>query len=97
MKTLSKEEIRDFASVQLKNWNIEEKAIQREFVFKEFNEAFSFMTSVALEAEKMNHHPDWTNSYNKVSISLTTHFAGGITKNDLELAAKIEQAYERYS
>ena len=54
------------------------------------------MTSIALEVEKANHHPDWSNSYNKVSISLSTHSAEGITKKDLELAEMIDNTYEKY-
>ena len=54
-------------------------------------DAFGKMASVALEAEKMNHHPDWSNSWNKVNISLITHSAGGLTANDVELATKIQQ------
>lgn len=97
MERLSREEINDHVSVHLKNWTVEDKVIQREFVFKNFTEAFSFMTAVAFAAEKMNHHPDWFNAYNKVSISLTTHSANGITRNDLDLAEKIDKAFERYS
>ena len=94
MERLSKEEINDHVAVHLKNWTVKENAVQREFVFKTFIEAFSFMTAVALVAEKMNHHPDWFNAYNKVNVSLTTHASNGITRNDLELAEKIEKAYK---
>lgn len=64
--------------------------IQKSFTFHNFQEAFGFMTRVALEAEKMNHHPEWTNIYNRVDITLTTHDLGGISPKDIELATKIE-------
>ncbi|HUW80774.1 MAG TPA: 4a-hydroxytetrahydrobiopterin dehydratase [Acidocella sp.] len=65
------------------------KSIHQSFKFTSFAEAWSFMTHVALLAEKMDHHPDWSNSYNKVEISLSTHDAGGVTKKDLALAQAI--------
>ena len=61
-------------------------AITKTFVFADFNEAFGFMTRVALVAEKMNHHPDWTNSYKKVEVVLTTHEEDGLTSLDIKLA-----------
>ena len=61
-------------------------------MFGDFMQAFSFMTKVALHAEKMNHHPEWFNVYNRVTIDLMTHDAGGITSNDVELAKFIESA-----
>lgn len=65
------------------------------FVFKDFQQAFAFMTRVALIAEKMNHHPEWSNVYNRVNIQLSTHDAGDVvTVKDLELAKKIEKVYE---
>lgn len=67
-----------------------EDAISKSFEFKNFVEAWGFMSSVALKAEKMDHHPDWSNSYNEVHISLTSHDAGGITKKDILLAKFIE-------
>ena len=66
------------------------KAIRRSFRFRDFGEAFGFMTRVALAAEKADHHPDWSNSWNKVEIGLTTHSAGGLTARDFELARAIE-------
>lgn len=68
-------------------------AISRQFVFASFAQAFSFMTELALLAEKRNHHPDWSNSYNKVSISLTTHDAGGLTERDVWLAVHADRAF----
>jgi len=66
-------------------------AISRSFKFKNFSEAFGFMTRVALAAEARDHHPDWSNSYNKVEISLSTHSAGGVTEKDVSLAAVIDK------
>ena len=74
----------------LKNWKIVSEKLHQEIQFKDFKEAFSFMTKVAEEAEKMNHHPEWFNVYNKVRIDLTTHDAGGISEKDFELARKID-------
>jgi 4a-hydroxytetrahydrobiopterin dehydratase len=62
-------------------------AITRTFVFKNFNEAFGFMTRMALEAERRDHHPEWRNVYKTVEVVLTTHDAGGVTGRDIELAA----------
>lgn len=72
-------------------WTENNNKLYRKFQFKSFIEAFSFMTSVALEAEKMDHHPLWTNVYNKVEIWLNTHDAGDIvTEKDRQLAEKID-------
>nr|XP_045008977.1 pterin-4-alpha-carbinolamine dehydratase 2 isoform X1 [Jaculus jaculus] len=70
----------------------ERDAIYKEFSFKNFNQAFGFMSRVALQAEKMNHHPEWFNVYNKVQITLTSHDCGGLTKRDVRLAKFIEKA-----
>ena len=69
-------------------------AIQKEFLFKDFNQAFGFMTRVALKAEKMDHHPEWFNVYNKVQITLSTHDCSGLSDNDVQLANFIETAAE---
>ena len=66
-------------------------AIKRSLKFADFNQAWGFMTRVALAAEAMDHHPDWSNSWNKVTINLVTHSAGGLTANDVALATKIQQ------
>lgn len=63
------------------------EAIEKTFVFKDFNEAFGFMTRAALIAEKMDHHPEWRNVYKTVEVVLSTHDAGGVTRLDVELAA----------
>ena len=66
-------------------------AITKSFKFKSFNEAFGFMSRVALAAEKMDHHPEWSNVYNTVRITLTTHSAGGLTDKDMKLAERIDR------
>jgi 4a-hydroxytetrahydrobiopterin dehydratase len=65
-------------------------AITRKFEFKNFSEAFAFMTRAALLAEKMDHHPEWFNVYNKVEVTLSTHDAGGVTQNDIDLATAMD-------
>jgi 4a-hydroxytetrahydrobiopterin dehydratase len=74
-------------------WTHDESArtIRRRFVFRDFSEAFGFMTRVALAAEKADHHPEWSNVWNKVEIGLTTHSDGGITAKDLDLAKSIDR------
>jgi 4a-hydroxytetrahydrobiopterin dehydratase len=66
-------------------------AIARKFEFKDFNEAFGFMTRVAMLAEKMDHHPEWFNVYKTVDVTLSTHDAGGVTDNDIKMAKKMEE------
>ena len=66
--------------------------ITKIFKFKDFIEAFSFMTNIAMIAEKMNHHPEWYNVYNRVDITLTTHDSGGVTEKDISLAKAMEMA-----
>lgn len=84
----AKQEIKDL----LPHWKINsQNKLEREFVFRTFPEAFSFMTRVAFEAEDLNHHPDWFNSYNKVKIELISHDAGKITERDYELARRIDR------
>jgi len=75
-------------------WQEKNNTIQHQFEFKDFVHAFAFMTRVAFAAEKMNHHPEWTNIWNKVSISLSTHDAGNIvTEKDRKLADAIDRIY----
>lgn len=74
---------------ELKNlpgWSVVNEKLHKDFEFDSFNQAFGFMTRAAMEIEKMNHHPEWFNVYNKITIELTTHDAGGITTNDINLA-----------
>lgn len=71
-------------------WRREGEALVRELTFEDFNEAFGFMTRVALVAERLDHHPDWSNAYHRVRIALSTHDVGGITALDFDLAARID-------
>ena len=71
---------------KLEGWNIKDNKLHKEFQFDSFNQAFGFMTRAAMEIEKMNHHPEWFNVYNRITVELTTHDAGGITDNDVNLA-----------
>lgn len=96
MKALTEQEVAKFLTVNLKDWTFENNTITRGFKFKTFVEAFSFMTAIALEAEKLDHHPDWSNSYNKVSITLTNHEARGLTQLDFDLANKIDRLFKNY-
>ena len=81
------------ALAELPGWSAVEgrDAIAKIFVFKNFNAAFGFMTRVALVAEKMDHHPEWTNVYKTVAVVLTTHEAGGVTERDVKLARAMER------
>ena len=85
MMRLSSESI-DHELKNLKGWKIVNNKIHKEFEFDDFNQAFGFMTRAAMHIEKMNHHPEWFNVYNKIVVDLTTHDAGGITQNDINLA-----------
>lgn len=96
MKALSEQEVKKFLTDHLKDWTFEKNTIKRDFKFKTFAEAFSFMSAIALEAEELDHHPDWSNSYNKVSITLTNHEANGVTKLDFVLANKIDKLFKNY-
>ena len=85
MMRLSSESI-DYELKNLKGWTVVNNKIHKEFEFDDFNQAFGFMTRAAMYIEKMNHHPEWFNVYNKIVVDLTTHDAGGITQNDINLA-----------
>lgn len=78
----------------LKGWvyRAKSKSIAKTFKFKDFGQAFAFMARVALAAEKMDHHPEWTNVYNRVDVNLSTHDAGGVTELDIKLARIIDAA-----
>lgn len=80
---------------ELPGWTLKEEKLNREFKFKNFVQAWGFMTQVAMLAEQMDHHPEWSNVYNRVEIYLTTHEAGGISQRDFDLAAKIDQVLAR--
>jgi 4a-hydroxytetrahydrobiopterin dehydratase len=80
------------ALVDLPGWTLKRDALAKEFKFGSFREALSFMVRVGFEAESMDHHPEWTNVYNRVAIRLNTHDAGGkVTAKDVELAQKIQK------
>jgi 4a-hydroxytetrahydrobiopterin dehydratase len=76
---------------ELEGWSLADEKLHREFRFSDFITAFGFMASAAIESEKMNHHPEWFNVYNKVIVHLTTHDAGGITELDFQLAKKMNK------
>jgi len=82
------------ATAQLQGWQATQgrDAIAKSFKFDDFKQAFAFMTRVALKAEQMDHHPEWSNVYNKVEITLTTHDADGVTALDIELAKYCDEA-----
>ena len=82
------------ALARLQGWTAVDgrDAIAKQFRFADFNAAFGFMTRVALKADKMDHHPEWSNVYSKVDVVLTTHDAGGVTDKDVELAAFMDAA-----
>jgi 4a-hydroxytetrahydrobiopterin dehydratase len=90
LKRLTEDEIRSRLD-DLPGWQVVEGKLHRELRFEDFVAAFSFMTSLALAAEKMNHHPEWSNVYNRVVIDLTTHDVGGISVKDFELAAAVNR------
>ena len=73
------------------SWILDNQTIKKEFIFDNFVDAFGFMSKVAILSEKMDHHPNWQNTYNKVKIELTTHDKGGITINDINLAESIDK------
>ncbi len=79
---------------KLEGWSVVNGNLHRVFEFKDFSQAFAFMTRVALAAEKMDHHPDWSNVWNKVTVDLSTHSAGGLTRNDFDLAAKMQEIHD---
>ncbi|POY37226.1 4a-hydroxytetrahydrobiopterin dehydratase [Flavobacterium alvei] len=95
MEKLSNQEIQAKLSTIDASWIVKGKFIHREILFKNFMEAFSFMTSVALIAEKAAHHPNWRNVYNKVTIALSTHDADGITDKDFALAKEIDKILKK--
>ena len=74
----------------LPGWQLVESKLHRDFRFEDFVAAFGFMTQAALVAENMNHHPEWFNVYNRVSVDLTTHDAGGLTELDVQLARRMD-------
>jgi 4a-hydroxytetrahydrobiopterin dehydratase len=86
------------ALAALPEWRHDDQrgAITRAFLFKDFAQAFGFMAQLALVAEKRDHHPEWSNVYNRVVITLTTHDANGLTERDIDFAHAADAAYQRY-
>lgn len=91
-ETLSEAEVKRRMAA-MTGWNLEGGRLVREFVFPDFVTAFGFMTRVALQAERQNHHPEWSNVYNRVRIALTTHDLGGVSERDFRLAAAIDETF----
>lgn len=88
MLALSDAEVAE-RTARLAGWAVVNGKLHRSFEFRDFGAAFAFMTQVALLAEKLGHHPDWSNTYNRVTIDLVTHDAGGLTARDFELASGV--------
>ncbi|GDY24652.1 4a-hydroxytetrahydrobiopterin dehydratase [Agarivorans sp. Toyoura001] len=80
----------------LPDWQFNNNSIENSYRFKDFVQAFEFMGHVADYAEQQNHHPDWSNCYNRVNIALTTHELGGVSERDFKLATLIEELYQKY-
>ena len=93
---ISKDELNQKINNLSKNWVIEDEFLKGSFVFKNFDDAFSFMKKVAIKCEDMNHHPKWTNVYNKVDVELYTHDSGGITDKDFELSSYMDSIFEKF-
>jgi 4a-hydroxytetrahydrobiopterin dehydratase len=93
-KKLSGNEL-DETIKRMNGWELKDGKLQKSFKFSNFIEAFGFMTRIALEAEKINHHPEWSNVYNSVTIRLITHDAGGITDYDVKLANIIDKINQK--
>jgi 4a-hydroxytetrahydrobiopterin dehydratase len=86
---LADEDVRQ-ALARVPKWALRDGKLHREFAFADFSAAFAFMTRVALAAEKANHHPDWSNSWNKVAVDLSSHDVKGLSRRDFDLAAAID-------
>ena len=97
LQVLSAEQVLEQLA-ELPRWQYdeEEQAISRRLVFRDFAQAFAFMTRVALAAEQRQHHPEWFNVYNRLDISLTTHDAGGVTERDLDFARWLDEAADDF-
>ena len=94
---ISKDKLNQKINNLSKNWVIEDVFLKGSFVFKNFDDAFSFMKKVAIKCEDMNHHPKWTNVYNKIDIELYTHDSGGITEKDFELSSYMDAEFKNFS
>jgi 4a-hydroxytetrahydrobiopterin dehydratase len=93
-RPLSAEEIAGVVA-ELEGWDLDGVSLHRQFVFANFVEAFGFMARVALIAEKLDHHPNWSNVYNRVDIAVTTHDAGGLTALDVEFVRRVDALSSR--
>lgn len=93
---ISKDELNQKINNLSKNWVIEDVFLKGSFVFKNFDDAFSFMKKVAIKCEDMNHHPKWTNVYNKIDVELYTHDSGGITDKDFELSSYMDSIFQKF-
>ena len=92
---LSNEQLVQFL-IELAEWRIKDEKLFRVLRFKDFNKAIEFMNQVAITAEAMDHHPEWSNVYNKVEIYLVTHSEGGITQLDIDLAREIDSHFSAF-
>ncbi|NLF67222.1 MAG: 4a-hydroxytetrahydrobiopterin dehydratase [Chloroflexi bacterium] len=86
---LSEQEVQD-ALAELSGWSLDDGKLHKSFKFKDFGAALGWMVRVGLEAEKLDHHPDWCNAYNRVDVHLLTHSAGALTELDVKLAKKMD-------
>ena len=93
---ISKDQLNQKINNLSKNWVIEDIFLKGSFIFKNFDDAFSFMKKVAIKCEDMNHHPKWTNVYNKVDVELYTHDSGGITEKDFELSSYMDSIFQKF-
>lgn len=93
---ISKDQLNQKINNLSKNWVIEDIFLKGSFIFKNFDDAFSFMKKVAIKCEDMNHHPKWTNVYNKVDVELYTHDSGGITDKDFELSSYMDSIFQKF-
>ena len=96
IKKLTEEEIKINLSKLNNKWEVKDGKLHRLFKFKNFNHAMSFMVSVGMECEKMNHHPEWFNVYSNVDVKLATHRVAGITELDSTLASKMDELAKNY-
>ena len=94
MQKLSEQDLQS-AIASLPGWQVVQGKLHREYKFADFIHAFGFMTTAALAIEKMGHHPEWLNVYNRVTVDLTTHDAGGITSKDIELAGLLDKTADK--
>lgn len=91
-KILSEQEIKEEVA-KLQGWTVINGKLSKDFEFEDFVKTFGFMTQIAIEAEKMEHHPEWSNVYNRLKIKLVTHDLGGISTYDIKLASIIDKLY----